>query len=388
MFPFDCLDSETETIVMEIDVPSSMYVTLNLTQKMETTTPMEDTFMGKVETFMTFKIANSLNMYWFPVLIPLGLLGNTLSFSVMVKPNNRKMSTCIYMAGISINDNIMMFKSLHNWLVSAVKVHSFKPLECRFASFWALFGLQNSTFQVLAMTIDKYVAIRWPHKAATYSTPRRAKVITIGLFTGLVIYNIPHLFLARLIGDQCFGYSAEGIFTKVYSWLNFALNAIIPFTLLIYMNCTIVKTVGESRKMFEIGDKNADVNQRHKRYSQGINKGMENRRKTMKSTENQLTVMLLLVTTLFLILLIPTYVRFIFMTFFEPDTPDKYSLAMLLYQISHKLYHTNNGINFFLYFMSGRKFRNELREILCCAMNFSDTGRNEGNSNVTEMSCV
>ena len=199
---------------MEIDVPSPMYSSLNLTTRMETITGVGDDFMGKVETFTTYKIATSLNMYWFTVLIPLGLVGNTLSFLVMMKPNNRKMSTCIYMAGISINDNIMMFESLHNWLVSAVKVHDFKPLECRFASFWALFGLQNSTFQVLAMTIDKYVAIRWPHKAATYSTPRRAKIITIGLFAGLTICNIPHLFLARLIGEQCFGYSAEGVVTK------------------------------------------------------------------------------------------------------------------------------------------------------------------------------
>ena len=76
------------------------------------------------------------------------------------------------------------------------------------------------------------------------------------------------------------------------------------------------------------------------------------------------------------------------MTFFEPDTPDKYSLAMLLYQISHKLYHTNNGINFFLYFLSGQKFRNELREIMFCSKNASGTNQNELNSNVTEMSCV
>ena len=364
------------------------YSSLNLTTRMETITAMEDSFIGKVETVNTYKIATSLNMYWFTVLIPLGLVGNTLSFLVMMKPNNRKMSTCIYMAGISINDNIMMFESLHNWLVSAVKVHEFKPLECRFASFWALFGLQNSTFQVLAMTIDKYVAIRWPHKAATYSTQRRAKIITIGLFAGLIIYNTPHLFLARLTGDQCFGYSAEGVFTKVYSWLNFTLNALIPFTLLIYMNCVIVQTVGKSRKMFEMMDQNACENKRSEPHSQGINKGMETRQKTVKSAENQLTVMLLLVTTLFLILLIPPYIRFIFMTFFAPDTPDKYGIAMLLYQISHKLYHTNNGINFFLYFFSGQKFRNELKEILCCARNSSGTSRNEGNSNVTDMSYV
>ena len=336
--------------MMEIDAPSPKYSSLNVTETMETITATGDTFMAKVETLATFKIATSLNMYWFTVLIPLGLVGNTLSFLVMMKPNNRKMSTCIYMAGISINDNIMMLESLHNWLVSAIKVHDFKPLECRFASFWALFGLQNSTFQVLAMTVDKYVAIRWPHKASSYSTPRRAKIITLGLFIVLVIYNIPHLFLARLIGGQCFGYSAEGVFTKVYSWLNFVLNAIIPFTLLIYMNCIIVKTVGESRKMFEIDDTNVGASQRSALPTQGSNKGMKTRQKTMKNAENQLTVMLLLVTTLFLILLIPTYIRFIFTTFFEPDTPDKYGIAMLLYQVSHKLYHTNNGINVFSVF--------------------------------------
>ena len=81
----------------------------NLTTTAEMDT-IEDVFMEEVKTFMFFKIANVIKIYWFPVLIPLGLVGNTLSFLVMMKPNNRKMSTCIYMAGISINDNIMMIE--------------------------------------------------------------------------------------------------------------------------------------------------------------------------------------------------------------------------------------------------------------------------------------
>ena len=54
---------------------------------------------------MTYVVASFIDMYWFPVLIPVGLVGNTLSFLVMIKPNNRKMLTCIYMATISVNDN-------------------------------------------------------------------------------------------------------------------------------------------------------------------------------------------------------------------------------------------------------------------------------------------
>ena len=62
----------------------------------------------------------------------------------------------------------------------------------------------------------------------------------------------------------------------------------------------------------------------------GNEQGMDVRQKAMKTTENQLTIMLLLVTTLFLILLWPTYFRFIYMSFVKRDTPFQYANAMLI----------------------------------------------------------
>ena len=56
------------------------------------------------------------------------------------------------------------------------------------------------------------------------------------------------------------------------------------------MNFVIVKAVRNSREMF--GAKGTTT-------GTVINKGMDTRQKTMKSVENQLTIMLLLVTTLF-----------------------------------------------------------------------------------------
>ena len=93
--------------------------------------------------------------------------------------------------------------------------------------------------------------------------------------------------------------------------------------------------------------------------------GMETREKTMKSAENQLTTMLLAITTLFLILLFPTNVRFIYVAFVNSDTPSKYALYIFIFEISYRLYVTNSGINFFLYCISGQKFRNDLKEIVC-----------------------
>ena len=126
------------------------------------------------------------------------------------------------------------------------------------------------------------------------------------------------------------------------------------------MNYLIVKTVRNSRKMF-----GSDV---------GIT-GIDARQKSMKSAETQSTTMLLLVTTLFLILLLPTYIRFIYAAFMIPDTPSKLELSLFFITFSYKLFVTNSGINFFLYCVSGQKFRNDLKKILCCIRRSSSSSR-------------
>ena len=94
---------------------------------------------------------------------------------------------------------------------------------------------------------------------------------------------------------------------------------------------------------------------------------MNARQKGLKGAENQLTVMLLLVTTLFLILLFPAYFRFIYVAVAKRDTPCQYARLLLVNQVTGKLYPTNSGINFFLYCISGKKFRNDLKAILRCS---------------------
>ena len=80
------------------------------------------------------------------------------------------------------------------------------------------------------------------------------------------------------------------------------------------MNFIIVKSIRNSRRLFTGSD--------------GTTR-MERREKTMESAENQVTIMLLLVTTLFLVLLCPTYFRFIYLVFAERDTP--YGYAVIAY---------------------------------------------------------
>ena len=91
--------------------------------------------------------------------------------------------------------------------------------------------------------------------------------------------------------------------------------------MLIHMNFVIVKAVRKSRKIFRLDEETT---------RRGRDQGMDTRRKTMKNAENQLTIMLLLVTTLFLILLCPTYLRFIYLVFATRDTPLEYAKSMFI----------------------------------------------------------
>ena len=249
----------------------------------------QSTFMEEVETYMMYAVASFIDMYWFPVLIPIGLVGNTLSFLVMIKPNNKKVSTCIYMATISVNDNLMMCSAFHYWLVSAANIHKWHLWECKLSAYLHNFCLQCATYQVLAMTVDKYIAIKRPHRAVTYSTPTKTRFLAFGVFVFTLTYNVLHLFLGGLLGGQCLAYVVGGKITKVYSWISFIVKGIIHFSMLIYMNYVIVQTVRKSRKMFT-----ATTTSRKRKDPVG-NQGTDSRQRTMKTAENQLTIMLLLV---------------------------------------------------------------------------------------------
>ena len=330
-----------------------------------------DSFMDEAEALITFKVGIFIATYWSPILVPIGLVGNILSFLVMLKPSNRKMSTCIYMAAISANDSMMMLLVLYGWSVSFLKIHRFTPLSCRIRSFFVLCVLQNATYQVVAMTIDKYIAVKWPHKAATYSTPRRAKCTIVVLYVCVIFYNLPDFFMTKVIGTTCVSYAVGGVYAKIYSWLTFILNEIIPLTSLIAMNATIVHEVRESHTRFR-NHESSKANENQYSTSQG-------RQRLRKTVENQLTVMLLLVTTLFVLLMIPTYVRFLYFTYVTRDTPEKYASAWLLYNLSSRLYYTNSGVNFFVYCISGRKFRKDLKELLCIGRYCISKGKIEKN---------
>ena len=165
-------------------------------------------------------------------------------------------------------------------------------------------------------------------------------------------------FLLIILGKFCIP-DAEFktvLVVQIFYWLSFILFFALPFVLLLAMNSVIIYTIrGRSQSNVTISEG----------QHQGHGKG-EGQSSKSKHYERQIYVMLLLVTFGFLILVTPVYVMLFYINFFQGTTPYFFAGYHLFYQVGEKTMYTNHGINFFLYVISGQKFRTDLVKLFSC----------------------
>ncbi len=190
------------------------------------------------------------------------------------------------------------------------------------------------------MTFDRFYSILRPHKASIVNTAKRASFTIICISTFSLLFNVPHLFLTTHSGGSCIPYEASvSVLGDIHYWFSFLINFILPFTSLLVTNSFIIHSL---RKRLEFVGNNTSESR-------------------MKNSEKQVFVILLLVTFAFLILNTPTYCCFLYTLLFDfTSSPSRYAGYYLFFQIGQKMTYTNHGINFFLYVMSGSKFRSDL----------------------------
>ena len=224
---------------------------------------------------------------------------------------------------------------------------------CTLANTTLFSALLCSTLLIVSMTFDRFYSIIRPHKAASFNTIKRTKITIIFIVVFSVFYNIPHLFISDHENWQCipYGKAMGKSYGQVYYWFSFIINFAFPFVLLLTMNSVIIHKIrtrsilGNRRITEDVTEDKTKVQQKAK----------------MKNSEKQIFVILLLVTFGFLILSTPAYAFFLYVMWVDfYKTPLSFAGYYLFYSVGAKLHFTNYGINFFLYVISGQKFRTDL----------------------------
>ena len=276
-----------------------------------------DEFMRKASSYPQFKIGVAVHDYYFPFIVIIGVIGNILNFLVMVMPHNRRISTCVYMACLSISDNMLLiYQGYSVWMLPTFKLHRFVSTHCLWNKYTG-FGLSMiGSLIIVAMTFAKFFAIRFPHKSASFNTPRRAKITVIVIVLFSALFNLPHFYITLLKDGTCIPYARQDILTQIFMFVSFIFNAVGIFGALIIMNGFIISAVFDRKKLLR-----------------NMGNGEEpstSEAKLQRSTERQITIMLLLVSFLYLILIGPGFIHFLSWLIVPPNRdPETYANFVL-----------------------------------------------------------
>ena len=213
-----------------------------------------------------------------------------------------------------------------------------------------------STWLILSMTFERFYSIIRPHKAASFNTVKKAKIIIVCIAVIFVFFGVPHFFMTSRYGTTCmpFAKGTDLFAGKLYYWCDQVVGLIFPFIGLLTMNSVIIHTLRKRSSLLLTRSETQDE-------GQGQNQGHSSK---MKSSEKQIIIMLLLVTFGFLILMIPANAMTLYPEFVDfSSSPKLYAVYFLFMSIGKKTFYTNFGINFYLYVISGSKFRSDLLKL-------------------------
>ncbi|XP_060588697.1 lysophosphatidic acid receptor 6-like [Ruditapes philippinarum] len=307
-----------------------------------------------------------------PIIISVGLIGNILTLIILLRHGRKLSSTAVFLLTLTISDTLFLLNApLRHWILAMwdEDVRHISEIGCKFSVYLTYSSLQLSSWVLVAVTVERFICVVWPHRVRLGCTPRSSVIMVIILsfviFGGnthiLYGYGRSDLLIFRNRGFCEPLYEGYNTFwSKTYSWIDFIVVFVIPFCILLLANVTIIYKL---RKTHEI------------RRNISIDKTGSH--KTSSRDTRTVTIMLILLSVVFFICLTPVSIFYIYRPYWlesitELQCIDIYEyfrlreVYKLVEAITNLLGYINSAFNFVLYIVSGSKYRAELKALILC----------------------
>ena len=321
-----------------------------------------------VDSYWTYIVGVGINRYVLPVIVVVGVFGNLVSMTIMFQRQNRHSSFSVYLGSLAMSDTCVLFASAYSWVMVEIQGRTFNDIECKIFM-WTLHTFQvTGCYLILSVTLDRLVAVRFPFRAAGWCRARRATIVSACVFTAASAYNIPNLVFYKSDNVlKCVLCSFEQVICIVRILGTALLMFAIPVVLLLSMNAVIIHAVCTSMKYrpAHSADRDRETSNVESIEVDEINRAQSVQsvrpsRTELSSQDRNLISMLLIVSFTFLLLNAPPIVHAV-ISYAIPTkrTPRNRAFDFLIFHIAIKLYFVNNACNFYLYCLSGSKFRRD-----------------------------
>ncbi|KAK6190350.1 hypothetical protein SNE40_002238 [Patella caerulea] len=287
-----------------------------------------------------------------PVFLVIGLSGNTLTIIVMLSPQFRKMSISVFLVALAFSDTTLILMLPFNKgfvrKILGVDIRALSSAGCKLFFLMFRSAKMTSSWFVVFLCLEKFVAVWFPLKTKFICTKRNAYIGLVLVYTFLFSFNGVWTFASRLSKGACIPHYPEPAYlARIFVIVGTMIYSIIPICLL------MIFTPLTCYKLFQ------RVKLQRTLSSSSSNRVSEEVRKT--------STMLLSVSIAYMILVAPIGVAHIFfylqgLNIFEATQP-----GMVIYrEIAQILEQLNYSINFFLYVICCKSFRDRVMLVLAC----------------------
>ncbi|XP_002047272.3 trissin receptor [Drosophila virilis] len=374
---------------------------------------------------IAFLISDFVNRYYVPIICCTGSIGNILSVFVFFMTKLRKLSSSFYLAALAISDTCFLCGLFMQWL-NFLNVNIYNQnYFCQFFTFISYLASFCSVWFVVAFTVERFIAVMYPLKRQIMCTVRRAKIVLLGLTLAGCVHCVPYILIAKPVYSPKLNDTICDLNTSykeqlaLFNYWDSIVVYAVPFTTITVLNtctgCTVWKfaTVRRTLTMHKMKPQITNVpanattgggvaaatyrisaslrrqkstgthpsgqhsvsrqteqqqqqqqQQRHDARSQHHCEITQKtgRRKVQNSSQLKVTKMLLIVSTVFVCLNLPSCLLRI-ETYWETQTSKTQNTTIVLQYIFNAFFITNFGINFVLYCVSGQNFRKAVLSI-------------------------
>ncbi|XP_072399276.1 uncharacterized protein CNMaR [Diabrotica undecimpunctata] len=368
-----------------------------------------------------------LHLYYIPVIIVTGFLGNLTSCIVLLCTHLKLRSSSYYLAALALSDSgyllcLLVFYCTSNNFINLYSIQG----SCQICIYLTYVFSFLSVWLIVAFTIERFIAVQYPLKKPYICTANRAKKIVSVLSLVAFLLYIFAFWITDVIDNECQLKPEYMNFIKVFNYIDTAMTLVLPVIMIVGMNIMIARSLFKLRKYMQtrMADesnprqfdlyptsssrsssstkKSKDHHNSQEAETYGVEKIVQKRNRTKhekyshihvkKSTrhttsysQHSINRMLLVISSVFIGLNFPSYLvrlSFNFDVIMEVNFFKEY--IDCVQQFAMILYYTNFSINFLLYTMCGKAFRLCLRTFLCniCEKIFCVSSRNRNSFNV------
>uniref|UniRef100_A0A8D9E628 Thyrotropin-releasing hormone receptor n=1 Tax=Cacopsylla melanoneura TaxID=428564 RepID=A0A8D9E628_9HEMI len=192
------------------------------------------------------------------IILIVGLLGNIMVVSVVYKIKSMRTPTNCYLVSLSIADLMVLIAALPIELVAYYQekyTWLWGNYGCKLSVFLQYLGINASSLNLIAFTVERYIAICKPMLAHRICTLNRARKILIYVWTFAVIYSSPWLYLTEThqidgaAGRERCDFKLPRSYYLVYFFTDIIVFYVIPLVLTCILYILIVHTLLSSKNI-------------------------------------------------------------------------------------------------------------------------------------------